>query len=87
MAPNAPGAVVRRMFALLHEGGVGGAQRRPDRLAVASYVTWRRIGSTDDLSEADIRAIVAALEYWRLAGQIEYRCRRIAESMHKEMNA
>ncbi len=84
MAPNANGALVRRMFALFREGGV---QARPDRLAVASYVTWRRIGTTDDLTEADIKAIVGALDYWRLAGQIEYRCRRIAESMHKEMSA
>lgn len=84
MAPNANSALVRRMFALFREGGV---QPRPDRLAVASYVTWRRIGSTNDLTEADIKAIVGALEYWRLAGQIEYRCRRIAESMHKEMSA
>ncbi|MEC4840524.1 hypothetical protein R2360_13655 [Mycobacteroides chelonae] len=73
------------MFALFHLGGV--QQKRADRLAVASYITWRRIGSTDDLAEDDIRAIVATLEYWRLAGQIEYRCRRIAESMHKEMSA
>ncbi len=84
MAPNANAALVRRMFALFREGGV---QERPDRLAVVSYVTWRRIGSTNDLTEADIKAIVGALEYWRLAGQIEYRCRRIAESMHKEMSA
>ncbi|WP_079668832.1 hypothetical protein [Mycobacteroides abscessus] len=73
------------MFALFHVGGV--QQKRADRLAVASYVTWRRIRTTDDLSEADIKAVVATLEYWRLAGQIEYRCRRIAESMHKEMSA
>lgn len=46
-------------------------------------VTWRRIRTTDDLTEADIKAIVATLEYWRLAGQIEYRCRRIAESMQE----
>ncbi|WP_079673668.1 hypothetical protein [Mycobacteroides abscessus] len=72
------------MFALFREGGV---HPRPDRLAVVSFVTWRRIGSTNDLAEADIRAVVATLEYWRLAGQIEYRCRRIAESMHKEMSA
>ncbi|SLE07589.1 Uncharacterised protein [Mycobacteroides abscessus subsp. abscessus] len=85
MAPNAPAALVRRMFALFHVGGV--QQKRADRLAVASYVTWRRIRTTDDLSEADIKAVVATLEYWRLAGQIEYRCRRIAESMHKEMSA
>lgn len=64
MAPNANSALVRRMFALFREGGV---QPRPDRLAVVSYVTWRRIGSTNDLAEADIRAVVATLEYWRLA--------------------
>lgn len=87
MAPNANGALVRRMFALFREGGVGGVEQRPARLAVVSYITWRRIGSTNDLAETDIRAVVATLEYWRLAGQIEYRCRRIAESMHKEMSA
>lgn len=81
VAPNAPAAVVRRMFALFNEGGVGGTQQRASRLAVSSYVTWRRIASTNDLAEADIRAIVVTLEYWRATGQIEYRCRRIAESM------
>ncbi|SIH15805.1 Uncharacterised protein [Mycobacteroides abscessus subsp. massiliense] len=80
MAPNASQPMVRRMFALFREGGV---QARPDRLAVVSYITWRRIGTTNDLAEQDIRAIVATLEYWRLAGQIEYRCRRIAESMQE----
>ncbi|MEX3644488.1 hypothetical protein [Mycolicibacterium porcinum] len=80
MAPNAPTAVVRRMFALFREGGV---QARGRRLAVCSYVTWRDIRSTDDLSERDIRAIVGNLEYWRADGQIEYRCRRIAETMER----
>lgn len=80
MAPNAPTAVVRRMFALFREGGVGGVQQRPGRLAVAAYITWRPITSTDELTEVDIRAIVTAMEYWRHLGQIEYRCRRIAET-------
>ncbi|MFN6543895.1 hypothetical protein ACPCIR_12800 [Mycobacterium sp. NPDC051198] len=81
MAPNAPSVVVRRMFALYREGGVGGQEQRPARLAVASYVTWRPISTTDDLTERDIRAIVGTLEYWRMCGEIEYRCRRIAEAM------
>ncbi len=78
MAPQAPTALVRRAFALFREGKV---EERDHRLAVASYVTWRTITSTDDLSERDIRAIITTLEYWKACGQIEYRCRRIAEAM------
>lgn len=83
MAPNAPGPVVRRAFALFREGGVGGKEHRAGRLAVCSFITWRRVTSTDDLIERDIRAIVATLEYWRACGEIKYRCRRIAESMQE----
>jgi hypothetical protein len=79
MAPDAPKPLVRRMFALLNEGGVGGTDARPARLAVYEFITWRRLSSTDDLAEIDIRAIVAALEYWKLCGAISYRCRRIAD--------
>ncbi|MCV7255314.1 hypothetical protein H7J86_24425 [Mycobacterium hackensackense] len=69
---------MRRAFALLREGKV---DKRNHRLAVCSYVTWRTIDSTDDLSTRDIRAVVDTLEYWKHLGEIEYRCRRIAESM------
>lgn len=78
MAPEAPAALVRRAFALFREGKV---DIRAHRLAVCSYVTWRTINSTDDLSARDIRAVVDTLEYWKHVGEIEYRCRRIAESM------
>ncbi|MGX9669951.1 hypothetical protein [Mycobacterium sp. HM-7] len=78
MAPNAPQALVRRAFALFREGGV---QAREARLSVASFVTWRAITSTDDLTHRDIAAIVHTLEYWKACGEIEYRCRRIAEQM------
>jgi hypothetical protein len=81
MAPDAPKPLVRRMFALLNEGGVGGKDDRPKRLAVYEFITWRRIATTDDLSEMDIRAIVTALEYWKLCGEVEYRCRRIADKL------
>lgn len=77
MAPEAPQALVRRMFALLREGKV---EQRGHRLAVMSYVTWRTITSTDDLTERDIRAIIGNLEYWKSVDAIEYRCRRIAEA-------
>lgn len=77
MAPQAPAALVRRAFALFRDGGVS---ERSHRLAVAAYVTWRPIDSTDDLSQRDIEAIVATLEYWKACGAIEYRCRRIAET-------
>lgn len=83
MAPNAPAHVVRRAFALFREGGVGGKDQRAARLAVCEYVTWRRVATTDDLAECDIRAIVATLEYWRVCGEIEYRCRRIAETLQE----
>lgn len=77
MAPDAPKPLVRRLFALFREAGV---EQRNDRLAVSSFIAWRTIASTDDLTELDIRAVVAALEYWRLCGQLEYRCQRIAEA-------
>ncbi|CAN5144667.1 hypothetical protein BH11ACT6_BH11ACT6_34650 [soil metagenome] len=79
MAPNAPAPLVRRMFALFREGGVGRKEDRPKRLAVCGYVTWSRIESTDELSHRDISAIVNTLEYWRACEEIEYRCRRIAD--------
>jgi hypothetical protein len=78
MAPDAPAPLVRRMFALFREGRV---EERARRLAVASYVTWRTIGSVDDLTELDCRAVVGTLEYWKAIGQIEYRCGRIAEKL------
>lgn len=78
MAPDAPAALVRRAFALYRDGKV---TDRANRLAVASYVTWRNVTSTDDLSRLDIRAIVDTLEYWKACGQLEYRCSRIVERM------
>lgn len=80
MAPNAPPPLVRRLFALFRDGGV---QARDDRLAVSSFITWRTITSTDDLTEPDIRAAVSALEYWKSCGEIEYRCRRIADKLQE----
>lgn len=80
MAPNAPIPLVRRMFALFREGGV---EQRSQRLAVCAFITWRPVASTDDLTERDIRAIGAALEYWRACGDLEYRCRRIAEKLQE----
>ena len=83
MAPDAPKPLVRRMFALLNEGGVGRKDDRAMRLAVYEFITWRRITSTDDLTEHDIRIIGATLEYWKSCGQIEYRCRRIADKLRE----
>jgi hypothetical protein len=80
MAPNAPKPLVRKAFALFNEGGVSA---RDHRLAVSSFITWRTIGSTDDLSEVDIRAIVNTLEYWKSCGEIEYRCRRVVDKLRE----
>lgn len=44
-------------------------------------LTWRPITTTDDLSAADLAAIANTLEYWKACGEIEYRCRRIGESL------
>lgn len=77
MAPTAPTPLVRRVFALFREGGV---EERSDRLAVCSFIAWRRVTSTDDLTERDIRAIGATLEYWLASGEIRHRCRRIADA-------
>lgn len=78
MAPNAPKPLVRRMFALFREGGIE-ARDRDRRLAICSFITWDLVTSTDDLSERDISAIVATLDYWKFRGEIEYRCRRVAD--------
>lgn len=81
MAPNAPRALVRKVFALYNEGGVGGKDSRAQRLAVSSFITWRVVSTTDDLTAADLVAIANTLEYWKTCGEIEYRCRRIAEKL------
>ncbi|WP_234788966.1 hypothetical protein [Mycolicibacterium iranicum] len=83
MAPNAPAVLVRHLFALLGEAGVGAKEDRPRRLAVCEYVTWRPISSTDDLSRDDIRAVITTLEYWKSCGQLQYRCRRIADKIQE----
>lgn len=80
MAPNAPKPLVRRLFALFRDGRV---DVRSDRLAVCSFITWRPISSTDDLTELDIGAIVNTLQYWKSCDEIEYRCRRIAEQIQE----
>lgn len=80
MAPNAPKPLVRRMFALFRDGH---AEARAHRLAVCSFITWRSITSSDDLSEVDIKAVVSTLEYWKASGEIEYRCRRIADTIQE----
>lgn len=85
MAPDAPAALVRRMFALFREGGVGGTDDRARRLAVTEFITWRPVASTDELTEADIRAIVGTLEYWKSGGAITYRCGRIADKLVAEV--
>lgn len=78
MAPNAPKPLVRRLFALFRDGHV---TDRDHRLAVCSFITWQPITTTDDLTELDIGAIVNTLQYWKTSGEIEYRCRRIAEQL------
>lgn len=77
MAPEAPKHLVRCMFALFREGKV---EERNRRLAVMEYVTWRRVTTTDEMSELDIKAVIRTLEYWKAVGQLQYRCGRIAES-------
>lgn len=80
MAPNAPRPLTRLMFALLSEGRM---TARPQRLAVYEFITWRTVDSTDDLSEVDIKGIVDALKYWKACGEIEYRCRRVADKIQE----
>lgn len=79
MAPDAPRALVRKVFALYNEGGVGGKDSRLERLAVTSFLVMRHVNSTDDLDAADLAFVAHALEYWKLRGEIESRCRRIAD--------
>lgn len=84
MAPDAPKPLVRKMFALFREGGV---EDRDHRLAVCSFITWRSASSTDDLAQRDIEHIVETLDYWKWCGEIEYRCRRIADKLQGATNA
>lgn len=79
MPPDASPALVRKVFALLGEGGVG--SNRGARLAVCSFITWQTVESTNDLTAADLSAIVNTLEYWKVCGEIEYRCRRVADKL------
>lgn len=87
MAPNAPKPLVRMMFALFREGGLGRKEDRPKRLSVCEFITWSPVTSTDDLDERDIKAIVDTLQYWKWRGEIEYRCRRIADKIQEEVTA
>ena len=80
MAPNAPRPLVRLMFALLGEGNVSARARR---LTVCEFITWRTLTSSDDLSEVDIKGIVSTLNYWKACGELEYRCRRIADKVQE----
>lgn len=80
MSPNAPKPLVRRMFALFRDGRVSDRDRR---LAVCEFITWRRVDSTDDLSEADIKAVVNTLAYWQECGELEYRSRRVADKIQE----
>lgn len=68
------------MFALFRDGGVSERRRR---LAVCEFITWRRVDSTNDLSEDDIKAVVNTLTYWKACGEIEYRSRRVADKMQE----
>lgn len=79
MAPDASPALVRKVFALFREAGLGRKEDRPARLRVYEFITWDIVTSTDDLTAADLAAIANTLEYWKARGEIEYRCRRIGE--------
>lgn len=81
MSPNASPALVRKAFALFGEGGVGAKEARSQRLRVCEFITWRPVESTNDLTAADLAAIVNTLEYWKTCGEIEYRCRRIGDQL------
>lgn len=85
MEPKPSPTLIRKAFALFNEGGVGGKTQRKARLAVCEFITWEQIDSTNDLSAADLSAIVNTLEYWKHCGQIEYRCRRVADKMMQEV--
>lgn len=82
-SPYVSPALKRLAFALFNEGGVGGKLEceRAKRLAVCSFIAWRTVESTNDLSAADWAGIVKTLEYWKECGEIEYRCRRVAENL------
>lgn len=78
MAPDAPTVLVRHAFALFRDAGI---TDRGHRLAICSFITWRRITTTNNLTVDDLRAIITTLEYWKRCDALEYRCRRIADTL------
>lgn len=78
--PYVSPALKRLAFALFNDGGVGGKPDRERRLAVCSFIAWRTVQSTDELSAADWSGIVKTLEYWKECGELEFRCRYVATS-------
>lgn len=78
-------ALIRKVFALFNEGGVGGVAKRKARLAVCEFITWQEVTSTSELDAADFSAIANTLEYWKARGEIEYRCRRVADKLMQEV--
>lgn len=78
MAPDAPAVLVRRMFALFRDAGI---TDRPARLAVCSFILWRPIGSSNDLTGLEVRHVVDTLAFWKQVGALQYRCGRVVESL------
>ncbi|MBI3226611.1 MAG: hypothetical protein HYZ39_16310 [Mycolicibacterium cosmeticum] len=92
MAPPYVSPALKRLaFVLFNEGGVGGKleSERAKRLAVCSFIAWRTVESTNELSAADWAGIVKTLEYWKECGEIEFRCRQVAtnQSLLAEVTA
>lgn len=65
----------RRLFALLREGGVS---ERVNRLQVMSVIMGRKIATSDDLSQIEVRAVIDTLDYWKRQGELGQRCWEIS---------
>lgn len=75
MAPDAPGYLVRKVFALLKNAHV---TERRDRLRLYQWVLRDlTIMSTDHLSQADLETVAHTLSMWQHQGELESRARQV----------
>ena len=68
-----PDRRTKRVFALLREAGLAD---REARLRLFSWITWRDITTTNDLSHFEMEAIVNCLTTWQKSGDLQHNTQR-----------
>lgn len=73
VAPEAPGWLVRKVFALL---GAAKVTERRDRLNLYQWIMHDpSVMSTDDLNQIELDVVANTLEHWQRNGELEVRAR------------